>query len=44
MELSDSVLLRGSYTFTDSEQQSGAYAGLPLARTRATQRACGWNG
>ncbi|GHF69654.1 TonB-dependent receptor domain-containing protein [Seohaeicola zhoushanensis] len=33
VELSDSVLLRGSYTFTDSEQQSGAYAGLPLART-----------
>lgn len=25
--------LRGSYTYTDSEQRTGAYAGFPLART-----------
>lgn len=27
------ITLRGSYTYTDSEQQTGQYAGFPLART-----------
>lgn len=29
----DRLSLRGGYTYTDSEQLTGAYAGLPLART-----------
>ena len=29
----DTLSLRGSYTFTDSEQKTGDYAGFPLART-----------
>lgn len=29
----DRLTLKGGYTFTDSEQLSGAYAGLPLSRT-----------
>lgn len=32
-DLSDSVSLRGSYTYTDSSQDSGTYKGLPLSRT-----------
>lgn len=32
-ELTDTVTLRGNYTYTDSEQKTGTYAGLPLART-----------
>ena len=31
--LSDTVSLRGSYTLTDSEQDSGDFEGLPLSRT-----------
>ncbi|SDN50632.1 outer membrane receptor for ferrienterochelin and colicins [Lutimaribacter pacificus] len=33
VDLSEAVSLRGSYTFTDSSQDSGTYAGLPLSRT-----------
>ncbi len=29
----DTLSFRGSYTFTDSEQRTGDYAGFPLART-----------
>lgn len=29
----DTLSIRGSYTFTDSEQRTGDYAGFPLART-----------
>jgi len=29
----EDISIRGSYTFTDSEQQTGDYAGFPLART-----------
>ena len=29
----DEISIRGSYTFTDSEQQTGDFAGFPLART-----------
>jgi outer membrane receptor for ferrienterochelin and colicins len=29
----DTISLRGSYTFTDSEQRTGEYEGFPLART-----------
>ncbi len=29
----DTISIRGSYTFTDSEQKTGNYAGFPLART-----------
>lgn len=32
-DLSDTLTLRGSYTFTDSQQDSGDFAGLPLSRT-----------
>lgn len=32
-EATDTIAIRGSYTFTDSEQKNGIYAGLPLART-----------
>ncbi|MFE3838421.1 TonB-dependent receptor domain-containing protein [Pseudogemmobacter sonorensis] len=32
-QLSDSLQLAANYTYTDSEQKSGDYAGLPLART-----------
>ncbi|MBB5700895.1 outer membrane receptor for ferrienterochelin and colicins [Ochrobactrum daejeonense] len=32
-EATDTITLRGNYTYTDSEQQTGDYAGLPLART-----------
>lgn len=32
-EATDTITLRGSYTYTDSEQKTGDYAGLPLART-----------
>lgn len=32
-QVTDTVSLRASYTYTDSEQQTGTYAGLPLART-----------
>lgn len=32
-QVTDTISLRASYTYTDSEQQTGAYAGLPLART-----------
>ena len=32
-DLSESVSMRGSYTFTDSSQDSGEYKGLPLSRT-----------
>lgn len=41
-EATDALTLRGSYTLTDSEQRSGAYAGFPLQRTprhRASLRA-----
>lgn len=31
--VTDAVSLRSSYTFTDSEQKTGTYAGFPLART-----------
>ncbi|UVF21422.1 TonB-dependent receptor [Microvirga terrae] len=29
----DTISIRGSYTFTDSEQQTGDFAGFPLTRT-----------
>ncbi len=32
-EATDTITLRGNYTYTDSEQQTGDYKGLPLART-----------
>lgn len=32
-DLTDYVSLRASYTFTDSKQNSGTYAGLPLSRS-----------
>src|SRR5690606_11546367 len=32
-EVTDTLSLRGSYTYTDSRQLSGEYAGFPLART-----------
>lgn len=32
-DLSDALSIRGSYTFTDSSQNSGEYAGLPLSRS-----------
>ncbi|MFD2650317.1 TonB-dependent receptor domain-containing protein [Brucella rhizosphaerae] len=32
-EVTDTITLRGNYTYTDSEQKTGTYAGLPLART-----------
>lgn len=32
-EATPSLTFRGSYTYTDSEQKTGNYAGLPLART-----------
>ena len=32
-DVSDSVLLKANYTYTDSEQKSGANAGAPLALT-----------
>jgi outer membrane receptor for ferrienterochelin and colicins len=32
-EATDTITLRGNYTYTDSEQKTGTYAGLPLART-----------
>ena len=32
-EATDTITLRGNYTYTDSEQQTGDYMGLPLART-----------
>ncbi|MCO4318928.1 TonB-dependent receptor [Phyllobacterium sp. 21LDTY02-6] len=32
-EATDTISLRGNYTYTDSEQQTGEYMGLPLART-----------
>src|SRR5690606_23941270 len=32
-EATDSLTFRGSYTYTHSEQKTGEYAGLPLART-----------
>lgn len=32
-EITDTITLRASYTYTDSEQKTGDYAGLPLART-----------
>ena len=32
-DLSEAVSLRGSYTFTDSKQDSGDFQGLPLSRT-----------
>ncbi|ACM03264.1 TonB-dependent receptor domain-containing protein [Cereibacter sphaeroides] len=32
-EITDNLSLRGSYTWTHSEQESGDYEGLPLART-----------
>ncbi|GAA4123513.1 outer membrane receptor for ferrienterochelin and colicins [Aminobacter aganoensis] len=34
-EATDTLTLRGSYTYTHSEQQTGVYAGFPLARTPA---------
>ncbi|MHB2267154.1 TonB-dependent receptor domain-containing protein [Aliihoeflea sp. PC F10.4] len=41
-DATDALTLRASYTFTDSEQTTGAFAGFPLARTpkhRASLRA-----
>lgn len=41
-ELTSDLRVRGTYTYTDSEQRSGDYRGFPLARTpkhRATLRA-----
>lgn len=41
-QASDTLSLRGSYTYTDSEQKTGTYAGFPLTRTprhRASVRA-----
>ena len=32
-DLSDTLSLRGNYTYTDSSQDTGAYEGLPLSRT-----------
>lgn len=32
-QVTDTISLRASYTYTDSEQQTGTYAGLPLTRT-----------
>ena len=32
-DATDSLSLRGSYTYTDSEQKTGDFAGFPLART-----------
>ncbi|WP_343315600.1 TonB-dependent receptor [Brucella sp. BE17] len=32
-EATDTITLRGNYTYTDSEQKTGDFAGLPLART-----------
>lgn len=32
-EATDTLSFRGSYTYTDSKQKSGDYAGFPLART-----------
>ena len=32
-EATDTLTFRASYTYTDSEQQTGTYAGFPLART-----------
>lgn len=32
-EATNTLTFRGSYTYTDSEQKTGAYAGLPLTRT-----------
>lgn len=32
-EATDTISLRGNYTYTDSEQKTGDFAGLPLART-----------
>ncbi|MGH6762326.1 MAG: TonB-dependent receptor domain-containing protein [Phyllobacterium sp.] len=32
-EATDTLTFRASYTYTDSEQQTGIYAGFPLART-----------
>ncbi|MBP0437887.1 TonB-dependent receptor [Tianweitania sediminis] len=32
-DATDTLSLRGSYTYTDSQQKTGAFAGFPLART-----------
>lgn len=32
-EATDTIAVRGNYTYTDSEQQTGDYKGLPLTRT-----------
>ena len=32
-EATDTITVRGNYTYTDSEQQTGDYKGLPLTRT-----------
>ncbi|CAM5301306.1 ferric enterobactin receptor [Aquamicrobium terrae] len=34
-EATDTITLRASYTYTDSEQKTGDYAGFPLTRTPA---------
>ncbi|WP_428925812.1 TonB-dependent receptor domain-containing protein [Marinibacterium sp. SX1] len=34
-DVSEAVAMRATYTYTDSEQKTGTYAGLPLTRTPA---------